>query len=110
MSTDATHVPPSEPKTPTQPPPPKAEPMPFSIYCIQPGGGGGMTMELLWGRFRRWRLKTFHSKYVAAMKARLKGDPANIPVEVVDSRDLKYYRNVANCWFDPTDDLFAWRK
>jgi phosphatidylserine decarboxylase len=95
---------------PAEPTPPKAEPTPFNIYCIQPGGGRIMNLELLWGKFRRWRLKTFHSKYVADMKSRLKGEPTNIPVEVIDSRDLKYYRNVANCGFDPADDLFAWRK
>src|SRR4051812_27260495 len=103
MSSDA----PNDHSAFPEPAPPKAEVMPFSIYCIQPGGGRIMALELLWGKFRRWRLRTFHSKYVAAMKDRLKGDPANIPVEVIDPRDLKYFRNVANCWFEPADDLFA---
>jgi len=95
---------------PASPAPPKAEAMPFNIYCIQPGGGGGMTLELVWGKVRRWWLRAFCPKYVAEMKARLKGDRANIPVDVIDSRDLKYYRNVANCWVEPADDLYAWRK
>jgi phosphatidylserine decarboxylase len=95
---------------PTEPTPPPAEPMPSNIRSIQPGGGTVMRLELLWGKFRRWRLRNFHPEYVAASKARLKGDPISVPVDVIDSRDLKYCRNVAGCWFDPADDIYAWRK
>lgn len=95
---------------PAEPKPTAAEKMPSNIGSIQPGGGKVMNLELLWGKFRRWRLRTFHPEYVTASKARLKGDPATCPVEVIDSRDLKYYRNVADCSFDPADDIYAWRK
>jgi len=105
MSADSNSAPPS-----AEPTPPEAEKMPSNIRSIQPGGGTGMSLELLWGKFRRWRLRTFCPEYVAASKSRLKGDPSSCPDEVIDSRDLKYFRNVANCWFDPADDIYAWRK
>lgn len=104
MSADSNSV------QPTEPTPPLAEPMPTNIRSIQPGGGKVMTLELFWGKLRRWRLRNFHPEYVAASKAHLKGDPSSAPVDVIDSRDLKYYRNVAGCWFDPSDDVYAWRK
>jgi phosphatidylserine decarboxylase len=105
MSSDST-----APLPPKDFPAPKAEPLPFNIYAIQPGGGRIMSMEIGWGKIRRWWLKTFFPKYVAASKARLKGDPTLVPHEVIDSRDLKYFRNLANCSFDPPSDIFAWRK
>src|SRR5262249_52968002 len=105
MSADSNPAPP-----PTEPTPPAAEKMPANIRSIQPGGGKIMALALLWGKVRRWRLNTFHRDYVAASKARLKGDPGSCPDEVIDSRDLKYYHNVADCSFEPADDLFAWRK
>jgi len=30
--------------------------------------------------------------------------------DIVDARDLKYFRNVVDCWWDERDDPFAWRE
>src|SRR5262249_53382080 len=30
--------------------------------------------------------------------------------DIIDSRDLKYYRNICGYWFRPEDDPFIWRK
>lgn len=54
-------------------------------------------------------LKGLFPGYVRRMKAKIKGDAADCPVEVIDSRDLKHFVNVAGCWFEPEDDRFAWR-
>lgn len=85
------------------------EPMPDNIRSIQPGGGTISAIELAWGKVRRTVLKTFWPGYCQRMRARIKGDRLSCPVEVVDSRDLKYFVNVANCHFEPQDDPFAWR-
>jgi phosphatidylserine decarboxylase len=90
--------------------PPEPLPMPLNIVSIQPGGGKIMDWELQWGRLRRWRLKTFHPRYVKEMRSRLRGKPVNCPPDVIDSRDLKFHRNIAGCWFEPEDDPFAWRR
>lgn len=83
--------------------------MPNNIWCIQPGGGAIVSLELAWGRARRLWLKTFRPGYVARMRSRLEGDPASCPVEVIDSRDLKFFRNVARCRFPEDTDPHAWR-
>lgn len=85
------------------------EPMPANVRSIQPGGGAVQAIELAWGWLRRRWLKTFCPGYVAQMRRRVKGDPASCPVEVIDSRDLKYFRNIADCWFAPEDVSFGWR-
>lgn len=68
-----------------------------------------MRLELAWGSVRRWYLKTFRRGYVERMKSLRRGDPAGCPHEVLDPRDLKYYRNVTTCHWDPADDPFQWR-
>lgn len=88
---------------------PTPEPMPSNIRSIQPGGGAVQAFELAWGVVRRRCLKTLFPGYVKRMKERLQGDPGDCPVEVIDSRDLKYFKNVAGCWFDAADDNHAWR-
>lgn len=88
---------------------PEPEPMPANIRSIQPGGGLFQSIELAWGRVRRGMLATLRPSYVRRMRRRIKGDPRTCPVEVVDSRDLKFFRNVTDCSFDPADDRFAWR-
>jgi phosphatidylserine decarboxylase len=80
--------------------------MPTNIRSIQPGGGAVAAIELAWGRLRRLCLKTFFPGYVRDMKARLNGRPESCPVEVIDARDLKYFQNVAECWFEPPDTRF----
>ena len=85
------------------------EPMPENIPCTQPGGGVCLRIELAWGRLRRWYLKTFRPSYVADMKARQRLEPVGCPHEVLDPRDLKFYRNLTgDCW-DAADDPFVWR-
>lgn len=79
------------------------------ITSIQPGGGFCMQVELLWGRCRRWWLKTFRRAYVERMAEKRRGDVRGCPHEVLDPRDLKFYRNVCSCSWDPEDDHFSWR-
>lgn len=83
------------------------EPMDPQISSIQPGGGVCMRLELAWGHVRRALLRTFCPAYVERMRASRLGDPTGCPHEVIDSRDLKYYRNQVKCWWEP--DRFAWR-
>lgn len=80
--------------------------MPANIQSIQPGGGSVAAIELAWGRLRRACLKIFFPGYVREMKARLRGRPESCPVEVIDARDLKFFQNVAECWFEPPDSRF----
>ncbi len=68
-----------------------------------------MRIELAWGGWRRWWLKTFRRGYVARMAASRRGDPSSCPHEVLDSRDLKYYRNVCDCHWPAEHDPFTWR-
>jgi phosphatidylserine decarboxylase len=79
------------------------------VKCIQPGGGIVMSLELAWGRLRRWLLRRFRPGYVRRMAALRQGTRGGIPFEPVDSRDVKYYRNQATYWWSPADDPFAWR-
>ena len=89
--------------------PPLPAPMPDNIRGIQPGGGTIQSLELAWGRLRRALLKKLRPAYVRRMASRLHGDSSTCPVEVIDSRDLKYFRNVCDCWFESEDDRFRWR-
>jgi phosphatidylserine decarboxylase len=115
------HVPPptqSRSAAPAAPPGAAApllepEPMDPQIRSIQPGGGVVMRLELAWGHLRRAYLKTFRRGYVRRMAALRQGDPTPTesagPHEVLDPRDLKYYRNQPGCWWRPEDDPFTWR-
>ncbi|WP_437205146.1 phosphatidylserine decarboxylase [Planctomicrobium sp. SH664] len=85
------------------------EPMDPQLTSIQPGGGIIISLEKMWGTWRRWWLKTFRSGYVARMRACRQGEVNGCPHEVLDPRDLKYYRNQPNYWWKPEDDPFAWR-
>jgi len=85
------------------------EPLDRAIRSIQPGGGVCMRLELAWGRWRRFYLKTFRAGYVARMQALRQGDPAGCPHEVLDPRDLKYHRNLTTCHWPPEHDPFRWR-
>jgi phosphatidylserine decarboxylase len=68
-----------------------------------------MRLELAWGRCRRWYLKRFRPNFVARMQERRRGRPEGCPHEILDPRDLKFYRNVAACDWAPEDDPFRWR-
>jgi phosphatidylserine decarboxylase len=77
--------------------------------CVQPGGGRCLQLELAWGRWRRWWLRTFRKSYVRRMAGRRQGNCPDCPHDIVDSRDLKYLRNVCGYWFAGEDDPFRWR-
>jgi phosphatidylserine decarboxylase len=96
-----TGTPPIEAKTPLTPVP---------ITSAQPGGGLGMELELAWGRLRRAWLRRFRPEYVLEMAAKRQGQCAVCPHDVIDSRDLKYYRNVCGFSFRPEDDAFRGRE
>jgi phosphatidylserine decarboxylase len=85
------------------------EPMDPQITSIQPGGGVCMRLELAWGNVRRWYLRRFRRGYVARMAQLRRGDRNVCPHEVLDPRDVKFYRNLGGHWWEPRDDPFAWR-
>jgi phosphatidylserine decarboxylase len=82
---------------------------PKPITSAQPGGGLCMNLELTWGRCRRAWLRRFRPAYVGRMTSLRQGECPNCPHDIIDPRDLKYYRNVCGYWFRPRDDAFAWR-
>ena len=84
-------------------------PMDSRLKDIQPGGGVVIHLEQAWGGVRRRWLKTFRRGYVARMAASRKGDFNPCPHEVLDPRDLKFYRNQGGWYWDLKDDPFAWR-
>lgn len=86
------------------------------LTSIQPGGGTCMRLELLWGRCRRWLLRTFRPGYVRRMAELRQGQCENCPGrvqgctgEVIDPRDLKFFRNVCGYSFRKQDDHFQYR-
>ncbi|MBI3823570.1 MAG: phosphatidylserine decarboxylase family protein [Planctomycetes bacterium] len=76
---------------------------------IQPGGGTCMAVELAWARFRKFWLRKLCPGYVAAMQAKRQGECPDCPHDIIDSRDLKYARNVCGYFFKPEDDPYAYR-
>ncbi len=85
------------------------ESLPPEIKSIQPGGGVCMRVELAWGHWRRWYLKTFRRRYVADMLAKREGTFNACPHEVLDPRDVKFYRNQGGYFWSPENDPFRWR-
>jgi phosphatidylserine decarboxylase len=85
------------------------EPMDPQLRCVQPGGGVVCRLETAWGRVRRAWLKAARPGYVRRMAALRKGDFNPCPHEVLDPRDLKFYRNQGGYHWDPQDDPFRWR-
>lgn len=85
----------------------EVEPLDPQLTSIQPGGGTCMTLELAWGHVRRWYLKHFRPRYVARMDDLRQGTTSGCPHEVLDPRDLKYYRNQGDMHWE--DDPFTWR-
>src|ERR1700722_11760970 len=79
------------------------------ITCTQPGGGLCMALELAWGRIRRGYLRRCWPGYFRRMAGARQGECRGCPHDVIDPRDLKFYRNVCGYWFRPEDDAFAWR-
>src|SRR5262245_58201385 len=82
---------------------------PAPITSAQPGGGFFMDLELASGRFRRAFLRRFRPDYVKQMAEKRQGDCPHCPHDIIDTRDLKYFRNVCGFSFRPEDDAFAWR-
>jgi phosphatidylserine decarboxylase len=54
-------------------------------------------------------LRRFRAGYVRHMTEKRQGSCADCPHDIIDSRDLKYWRNVCGYWFRPEDDGFRWR-
>jgi phosphatidylserine decarboxylase len=77
---------------------------------VQPGGHGPFVrLELLWGRLRRAWLRLVRPGYVYRMAGLRQGDHPGCPHDIIDSRDLKFIRNVCGYWFRPEDDPFRYR-
>ncbi len=85
------------------------EPMDPQIRNIQPGGGVVIRLELAWGRLRRMYLKALRPRYLARMRQSRRGDFNPCPFEVLDPRDLKFFRNQGGYSWEPQDDPFRWR-
>lgn len=85
------------------------EPLPDNIRSVQPGGGFCYSLELAWGRWRRWYLRRFRPGYVRRMAGLRVGDAEGAPHDILDPRDLKYCRNQTACDWLPEDDPFRWR-
>ena len=83
--------------------------LPENIRSIQPGGGTCMSLELLWGRWRRWYLRRFRSATWSECRARRVGEEKGYPHPILDPRDLKYYRNQGNLHWRAESDPFTWR-
>lgn len=68
-----------------------------------------MAIELAWAAFRKFWLRLLFPGYVEAMLAKRKGTCPDCPHDIIDSRDLKYTRNVCGYYFEPEDDPYAYR-
>lgn len=84
-------------------------PIPDNITSIQPGCGWMMRLELAWGRLRRGFLRRYRPGYVARMTSLRRGACPNCSHDILDARDLKFYRNVCGYFFDVEHDRFSWR-
>jgi phosphatidylserine decarboxylase len=77
---------------------------------VQPGGHSLAThLEAGWGRLRRAFLRRFRPGYVRAMEAKRQGQCPGCRHDVIDSRDLKFVRNVCGYHFGPEDDPYRRR-
>jgi phosphatidylserine decarboxylase len=85
------------------------ETLPTEIKSIQPGGGVCMRIELAWGYWRRWYLKTFRPRYLAHMLTKREGSTNACPHEVLDPRDVKFYQNQGGYYWSAENDPFCWR-
>jgi phosphatidylserine decarboxylase len=69
-----------------------------------------MRLELAWGNLRRAYLRLLRRGYVERMAAQRLGNCPNCPHDIIDSRDLKFVRNVCGYYFRQEDDPFHWRE
>src|SRR4051794_19744391 len=80
---------------------------PAQPESVQPGGFGiFVRLELAWGRLRRGWLRRFRPAYVRRMAERRQGHCDACSHDIIDSRDLKYVRNVCGYGFGEDDDPF----
>jgi phosphatidylserine decarboxylase len=86
------------------------KPLPENFCSVQPGSGYCYRMELAWGGWRRWWLKTFRQGYLRRMAEKRLGSTTGAPHEILDPRDLKFCRNLCTCDWDAADDPFRWRE
>jgi len=86
---------------------PKA--LPANVRSAQPGGGWVVALELACGRLRRRWLRLVRPGYVARMRAARRGECPGCPHDVIDDRDLKFFRNVCGYHFAPADVPRRWR-
>jgi phosphatidylserine decarboxylase len=90
--------PPAAPLTPTPP------------TGVQPGGHSIPThLEEAWGRLRRAWLRRFRPDYVRRMAEKRQGHCEDCRHDVIDSRDLKFCRNVCGYHFGADDDPYRRR-
>jgi phosphatidylserine decarboxylase len=81
-----------------------------ALASIQPGGGVCMRVELWWGYVRRAWLKWAFPSFVRRMREIRQGSHNPAPHEVLDPRDVKFYRNQPGGYYwAQADDPFAWR-
>lgn len=90
--------------------PRELEPLDPQLTWTQPGSGVIVHLELFWGKIRRYWLKTFRRGFVRRMAETRQGDTNGAPIEILDPRDLKYYRNQPGYWWNKEDDPFQWRE
>jgi phosphatidylserine decarboxylase len=90
--------------------PRELEPLDPQLQWTQPGGGVIVHLELFWGRIRRAWLKTFRRGYLRRMEQTRQGESNAAPIEILDPRDLKFYRNQPGYWWKREDDPFQWRE
>jgi len=93
----------------TSEPTPIPRTAPRKPASVQPGGGWCQRIEQLWGLWRRFWLRTCRPGYVRHMAEVRQGECHGCSHRIIDSRDLKYCRNVCGYWFHPKDDAFLWR-
>jgi phosphatidylserine decarboxylase len=90
--------------------PPVAQLTPTPPTGVQPGGHSLAThLEVAWGRLRRAFLRRFRPGYVRHMAELRQGQCADCCHDVIDSRDLKFCRNVCGYHFGPDDDPYRRR-
>lgn len=90
--------------------PPAPQLTPTAPTGVQPGGHSRAThLEAAWGRLRRAFLRRFRPEYVRQMAAKRQGQCADCCHDVIDSRDLKFCRNVCGYHFGPEDDPYHHR-
>ncbi len=90
--------------------PPVSQRTATSPASVQPGGHSLATyLEVAWGRLRRTLLRLFRPGYVRRMAEKRQGQCADCSHDIIDSRDLKFCRNVCGYHFGPENDPYRRR-